>query len=227
MKLLVSSVLAALSALLLQMPAPPDQGVSALQMQLRETEVRHLAPLYGIDMTRGTWSSQPSSACPAFSHHRFARFDSTGAQSVAGPFLAVYPDGVMTASPAGKPWRSGIVLLRLEAAPGAQPRTPADLANTVLVYNRLWTEELARIGLPEAQRIITWDSLASCFVDLANEHRAAPQTEIGQDAAPLTLGAGRVGGMLLPLNGASPKTRSLSISFDPKGLITESSVSIT
>ncbi len=227
MKLLVSTLSGVLCGLLLQTPATPDQAVSSAQTQLHEAEVRHLAPLYGIDMTRGNWTSQAVSVCPVFSHHSFARFEPGGAAGVAAPFLAAYPLGVMTASPAGKPWRSGIVLIRLAGAPASQPRTPADLANTVLVYNRLWTEELARIGLPEAQRTITWDSLASCFANLAGEQRPAPQADFRQDAPPATLGAARVGGILLPVTGASPKTRSLSISFDPKGLILESSVSVT
>ena len=203
--------------------AAAQNGPSPAQfIASRQTEVERLAKaLFSTQLNDGTWARHELPSCVQLPHHAFARFDETPASGPSAHFLAIYDLSKAPARPADKPWRGGILLLRVH--PPSQNHVgsvPAE-ASFIEAFNRVLQQERA------AQPQGTPDNFATanCFLRIAGNEPMAPDPKNGlpetQDATATPIVA-----VVLPLKGDAGFLRSQYVKFDERGLITEAGIDV-
>jgi hypothetical protein len=204
--------------------AQTSQGESSL-IESRQTELRQLARmLYGVRLDRGTWEHHAMPVCPVFSHHLFARYDLLIGDRLAESFLAVYALDRGPATSMQRPWEGGIVLVPLYGAHGGSHEPAAARAETIGDFNAVWRDERQRSGHPDNFPGLSWSGLADCYLRFAGEQPEGASTEDAEEAGSINLKGELVSGVAVPLTARGANTRSGSVQFDKRGLVTSAAI---
>ena len=207
-------------SLCLKLVSAQSQPGSATLIESRQAEVFRLAPFYFIDVTHGVWNHQQIGPCPSFTHHVFARYERSPAQGIISSFVAIYSVN----APAGrsdKPWTSGIQLIPVETF-SADPQSVAERHSTLLVFNRVWADELKESGHPDRFPALDWGGLAACYAAISGERVSPPQVGSPESHMPpsINLVTNPASSVMISVVGKSAP-RSLRLAFDSHGMITD------
>ncbi len=206
--------------------AAAQTGTPATQfIASRQAEVERLGlALYSTHLSAQEWSRHEVHACPFFQHHAFARFDDIARSGAHGHFLALYDLDHPAAPSAGKPWRGGILLLRLYSGVETQPGSTSDAASLIAAFNHVLQQERESSGGSAVSVNRNAVKVAECFTVVSGQEplRRSDQTASNDDdPAPSSNST-----ILIPLVSGPGFSRTQSVSLDRNGLITDAGVAV-
>ena len=207
-KLVVAGAFFSLSLSAQAVPASGDPVDS------RDTEIRALGHLYGIDFDKGRWTHRQVALCPAFTTYVFGLYEREDGVPGVHTFLAVIPGGGGGAPVKDKPWQSEIVLIPYRDYPGGGAPT-AVRSTTIKTFNRVWADEMHGA---QTRSGITWSTIAACYTRFAGLREEPAPDKTAPQPPPFDLSAPPEN-VLVPLHGEDKG--SLSVAFDRFGMVRE------